>query len=54
MFSSNTAILRMWYEGEGYPLMVYVEDEGIVVQVAIKTLNLQSVSAQTVFPFNRL
>lgn len=42
MFTGNTSVLRMWYDGEGSPLMVCQEDEGIVVQAAIRTLNLQS------------
>jgi hypothetical protein len=29
MFASNTAVFRMWYEGEGCPLMICIEDEGL-------------------------
>lgn len=42
MFTGNNTVLRMWYNGDGCPLMVCIEDEGIVVQVAIRTMNLQS------------
>jgi len=30
MFTNNTAVLRFWYEGDGSPLMICMEEEGFL------------------------
>lgn len=37
VFASNSTALRMYYEGEGEPLIICMEDEGIVFNCAINT-----------------